>query len=150
MIYLDLDGVFADFWKEADKLNYSENPSKAWEQLDQIPNFFLTLELLPQAKELYDCIPKPNVFLTALPELTRELITAPRDKREWVHKYLNPDVQVVCVASWKDKALFATKGDILIDDSIRNVNAWAQAGGTGIHHTSVYSTIKELRFLGLK
>jgi len=36
----------------------------------------------------------------------------------------------------------------LIDDHIKNVDAFRKKGGIGVHHTSAQNTIKELRKLG--
>ena len=52
-----------------------------------------------------------------------------------------------------DKAKFAKDGrdgrpNLLIDDHIKNVDAFRKRGGIGIHHTSAQNTIKELRKLG--
>ena len=35
----------------------------------------------------------------------------------------------------------------LIDDNLKNIEAWRKGGGLGIHHTSIFKTIKELRGL---
>ena len=51
----------------------------------------------------------------------------------------------------KEKRNYATKGgqkNILIDDYIKNVREFTQAGGIGIHHTSTSQTLSELKKLG--
>ena len=40
------------------------------------------------------------------------------------------------------------KKNILIDDYIKNVREFTQAGGIGIHHTSTSQTLSELKKLG--
>ena len=52
-----------------------------------------------------------------------------------------------------NKANFAKDGrdgrpNLLIDDHIKNIDAFRKRGGIGIHHTSAQNTIKELRKLG--
>ena len=91
MIYLDLDGVFADFngavQKHCPGLVYQQHSKQIWEVLETIPNFFSTLDVLPDLK-LYDIVLGNDFdvqFLTALPRATGYLKTAQRDKTDWVH-----------------------------------------------------------------
>jgi hypothetical protein len=52
-----------------------------------------------------------------------------------------------------DKRKYATtdgKPNILIDDYIKNIKEWEDAGGIGIHHTSPMSTIAQLKRLGFR
>ena len=54
MIYLDLDGVFADFngavQKHCPGLIYQQHSKQIWEILQGIPHLFSTLDLLPNLK----------------------------------------------------------------------------------------------------
>ena len=159
-INLDLDGVFADFDKRFSEIvgfAYHENPKAAWAKLEKIENLFLSLKPLPGALEFFEEIneraTRPIRILTALPLLTDKLITAPRDKRAWVAKHLCPSIQVICTDGWGDKKSYCMPGDILVDDSARNIKDWQSVGGIGIHHSGQYSlaqeqTIRELRNLG--
>ena len=86
MIYLDLDGVFADFngavQKHCPGLIYQQHSKQIWQVLETIPNFFSTLNPLPNP-EIYDDVARTGVdvqFLTALPRATGYLKTAQRDK----------------------------------------------------------------------
>ena len=54
-----------------------------------------------------------------------------------------------------NKANFAKDGrdkrpNLLIDDHVKNIDAFKKAGGLGIVHTSARNTIKELKKLGYK
>lgn len=148
MIYLDLDGVFANFDKavlDRTGFSYESDPKSAWPVLDKIPNFFATLEPLPGAHVMFGHIAnlalmhgETMAILTALPMLTNELSTAEKDKKDWVAKYLDPDIDVICVSNWSRKAEFAYDGNILIDDSARNIRSWCEQGGIGILHHSAY------------
>ena len=51
--------------------------------------------------------------------------------------------KAIFVTSGRDKANYA-KGNILIDDSPENINAWRAAGGIGILHKNAQKTIGEL------
>jgi hypothetical protein len=152
-IYLDLDGVFADFEAKFEELvgfPYHQDPEKAWSILDKVDHLFLQLEPLPSAKLLFDRIndyATCNVkILTALPRLTGKLNTAEADKKAWVAKYLSDTIEVICTDGWKHKVDYCRHGDILVDDMERNTEAWFYHGGIGIHHSSKRPdlTIKQL------
>lgn len=155
MIYLDLDGVFADFngavQKHCPGLVYQQHSKQIWEVLETIPNFFSTLDVLPDLK-LYDIVLGNDFdvqFLTALPRATGYLKTAQRDKTDWVHEHIDC-AQVNCVSSWEMKKYFCRgKHDILIDDSPRNITDWIKVGGTGILHVTLEDTLKQIHQLGI-
>ena len=156
MIYLDLDGVFADFngavQKHCPGLIYQQHSKQIWQVLETIPNFFSTLDVLPSLKIYDDIASNTNIemqFLTALPRATGYLKTAQRDKTDWVHEHIDW-AQVNCVSSWEMKKYFCRgKHDLLIDDSPRNIEDWAKAGGTGILHITLEDTITKLKQLGI-
>lgn len=155
ILYLDLDGVFANFEDAVRRhthLNYTDNPVKAWNAIDKIPHFFQRIYPMPGAFKMFDDINKmctvPIEILTSLPDPTGTLKQAPYDKTAWVARYLSKDIKVNTVQGWDKKALFAD-GNILVDDSFRNINDWIASGGTGIHHTSNFNTLLELKYLGV-
>ena len=151
MIYLDLDGVFADFngavQKHCPGLIYQQHSKQIWKILETIPHFFSTLDVLPDLK-LYDIVLGNDFdvqFLTALPRATGYLKTAQRDKTDWVHWHIDDWAQVNCVSSWEMKKYFCRgKHDILIDDSPRNIEDWIKVGGTGILHATLEDTLQQL------
>ena len=155
MIALDLDGVFADFHGAVQfhcpNMTYDLDSEQIWQKIETIPHFFATLKMLPRSYMIYDLahdIDNDVQFLTALPRLTGKLVTAQRDKVEWVRRNIYHDVQVNCVANWELKKHFCySPADILIDDSERNIVQWREAGGIGILHTSVEDTLRQLNRL---
>jgi 5'(3')-deoxyribonucleotidase len=76
-LYLDLDGVLADFDRSACKMLGTTNSYKFefvygqdmfWERLNRDPHFFRNLELMPDAMILWDAVKHMNLaILTALP-----------------------------------------------------------------------------------
>lgn len=154
-IWLDLDGVFADFQTKFESVcgfPYYQNPAKAWSLLEKEFNLFLNLEVLEGSLEVFHRAKSSGLeleFLTALPLLTGNLRTAPDDKEAWVRKHICQDTPVTCVENWRFKKMFASKHSILVDDSARNIDQWSAAGGTGILHTSPTVTIRALKELNV-
>ena len=139
--YLDLDGVMVDFDSEITKHTpfetyTQENAKEIWKYLEKVPNLFLNASRMPNSIELFDLLVRRfgiNLeILTALPLITGNLVTAHRDKREWVANRLSPVVQVNAVQHWSHKKYFCRPNDILIDDSPRNIKDWESVGGIGI------------------
>lgn len=153
-VYLDLDGVLADFYGTARRLlkrAYSElPPEEAWGILGKTPNLFLNLPLLPDARALWEGVERevgrPNMrVLTASPRDTGYLFSAPMDKRAWVHRHFDGQCEVHVVLGSAKKAAYAEPHAILIDDQARNIHDWEAAGGIGIHHRDAESSLKTLQ-----
>lgn len=147
MVYLDLDGVFADYkqgFREVLGIEYHDEPKQAWTTLDKVPQLFSRLKPLPGALSLFSSIlslvSKYNdscAILTALPRVTNELHSAAADKRQWVATNLSTNIRTIVVPGWQYKQFYCRNMlDILIDDSPRNIKAWELVGGKGILHKS--------------
>ena len=153
-LYLDLDGVFADFESAVRRLT-GENycPKISWAKLEKVNHFYKTLYPLSGALRLYDTIKYqstvPVEILTSIPDPTGFLYQADWDKKRWVRHILDGEVKVNCVRGWEMKSLFTGPGNILVDDSWRNIKDWVACGGIGIHHTSNWNTINQLRMTGV-
>ena len=80
--------------------------------------------------------------------VNRELVVY--DKVEWIKKYVDPSVVVNCTFTGSQKAAYAQKKNVLIDDRPKNIEAWEAAGGIGILHTSAAETIEQLKKLRKK
>jgi 5'(3')-deoxyribonucleotidase len=156
-INLDLDGVLADFAKAAVKLhgpNYEalgkRNPVAFWRPITkEIDNFFSTLDMMHDAMELYSFVSSiPDVkirILTALPRPEGKAASASKDKTDWVHRHIDPSLEVITVIGGRNKGKYVSAyNDILIDDLQRNIDVWEAEGGRGILHTSASNTIKQL------
>lgn len=155
-IYVDLDGVLANFDKAAERILGTDNiykwefvwgADKFWEKLNRHPKFFQELTMMPDAPFLWRSVElhKP-VILTALPRENGERVA--EQKRTWVGKHLGWKVEVITCPT-KDKPNYCKPGDVLIDDRAVNRDAWLGQGGTYIIHTSADSTITTLKALGI-
>ena len=158
-VYLDLDGVVADFdgrVKELFGKSMSEFPSsEIWGKIGQVEHFYLSLDPLPKYKTLFDHLMNLHEagtihleVLTSLPLPTNNLITAADDKIAWSASYLCPSIKVNTVIGGQFKAKFVKQpNDVLIDDTLRNIVEWRKSNGVGIHHISNAETIIELSTL---
>ena len=142
-IYVDMDGVLADFFGEWSKSQGVSNwkdikdPMKAIGDIKSIEDFWLKLPVLPQAKNLLQLIKKVKGSYSIC---TSPLADDPRSephKREWVKKNLAffPPKEVIVT---HNKPQFAKQKDgtpnILIDDYGVNIRAWEEAGGIGFKY----------------
>jgi len=155
-LYLDMDGVVADFDAYAYNtlgLGPSEGiyPNSEWEKLRSNPRLYRDLEKTPYADELvFQCsvFAKRNnfnlKFLTAVPK-DNDLPWAFYDKFKWVEKNGFSNIPIMFGPYSKDKHMHCKTGDILIDDRTSNIEEWISAGGYGIlHRTSYEHTLEEL------
>ena len=144
-IFIDMDGVLADFFTEWGKLMGkkdwrdigSENISKALEKIKQTENFWLDLPLTSNAKNLINLVKQVkgeyNILSSPLPGDPK----SEPHKRQWIKKNLNffPPKKIFIR---HDKESFATQSDgtpnILIDDYGVNVRKWEASGGVGFKH----------------
>lgn len=161
-IYVDLDGVMADFTKGVDKIiggGYSEERYEAdskyrsmmWKAVGQYQKqggeLWLDLDPMPDAHILWKYIApyEPEILsATGNPEYG-----AAEQKHKWVAKNIGPDVTVNLTRKAMEKAHRACENCILIDDKEKAINPWEAAGGIGILHTSAADTIAKLKQLGL-
>ena len=141
-VYVDMDGVLADFFGEWKKLigkdwRKVKDIEPALQKIRDTDNFWLDLPLLPQAKNLLGIIKKVKGSYTILSSPLPNDPNSEPHKREWIKKNLDffPPENVIIT---KDKAKFATNADgtpnILIDDFGQNIASWEAAGGEGFKH----------------
>lgn len=159
-IFLDVDGVFADFDNKLDEVmkaagkKFTRHSNEIWPELEKIPHLFDTLELLPDSLMLIEVLEKAGhdlEFLTALPIPTGNLATAKFDKGNWLRRMVSKTIPVNTVIGGANKGWWAMDypGSILIDDYPRNIKVWEKCSGIGILHMSVGSTIAKLQQMDL-
>src|SRR3954466_2383780 len=147
-VYLDCDGVLADFDAGAARVlgmrpaQFQRRYGDAafWKALARTPDFFAELPLMPDARVLYAAVrPLAPVILTGLP---RGNWAAPQ-KRRWAERHF-PGVPVItCMAALKREHCHS--GDVLVDDTLKFRHLWGEAGGVFIHHRNAADTLKTLR-----
>lgn len=160
-VYLDMDGVLADFDKRFEDLSgmkpgefeskYGKN--KFWDFIDEEHkvSFWVGIPEMPGAKQLVDAVKKYNY----------ELLTAPSVKKQsylgkilWVrnHKDLFGGKPRINFKKAKEKHEVKSnlqKTDILVDDRLDTIERWNAAGGTGIHYQNISQVLNDLGKLGL-
>lgn len=143
-LYIDLDGVMADFDKyflqefgvQSSKL---DDPT-LWKWINGHGNFFSNLPLCDGALEFFQSVKHLNpTILTACPKTNYPVAAV--QKRNWVYRHLSSNITVIPMLGGKNKCLFMhSPGDILIDDYEKNCIPWAEHGGFAIHHKDFETT----------
>ena len=155
-IYCDMDGVVADFSKFTSEKLGKKFTDDDWDNLPD--DMFAQLPKMPDADQLWGFIGKYKpAMLTAIPRPGRGPISqrAAKDKTKWMKKNFGVDRNRVYTVQRINKANFAKDGvdgrpNILIDDHMKNIKAFRDKGGIGIHHTSAAKTIAMLKKIGFK
>ena len=145
-IYVDMDGVLADFFGEWAKLmdvdhfsdiNKQHDINDALQKIRDTDDFWLKLPILPEAKNLLNLIKKVRGEYSICTSPLADDPNSENHKRTWVEKNLAffPPKEVHVT---HNKPQFATAKDgtpnILIDDYGVNINAWEAAGGIGFKY----------------
>lgn len=154
-IYLDMDGVVADFDAYAKKVLNNDLIQHAWSEedwkkLSSSQRLYRDLEKTPEADKLVKfctLVSKEQnwnlMFLTAVPK-DDDMPWAFYDKVNWINERY-PNIPVMFGPHSYDKWRHCQPGDILIDDRPSNCEEWKKAGGHGIlHKGDLEETINQL------
>ena len=153
-LYLDMDGVVADFDEYALRTHSipamgGVYPPEIWEKIAQNKRIYRELKktsyadmLVETCRELAQSKKWQLIFLTAVPK-GNDVKWAFYDKMIWA-QLLYPGIPVHFGPYSKDKYKHCSEGDILIDDRLSNINDWKNAGGVGIHHVNINTTMQEI------
>jgi hypothetical protein len=149
-LFLDLDGVFANFDKGVLKLTgrrpHELSRGHLWGSITKSRNFFIDLEQIEGSEKLWEfCLtidPSP-IFLTGAPPSQ-----ALRDQKvEWVKHKFGPEHKTIVLPK-KEKQLHAKVGHVLVDDTPINIDQWIAKEGHGVLHESCYkTTIEKIQLL---
>lgn len=129
-------GTKRDFWKAVDKWVRAGKP------------FFGAMDPTDDAFVLWDYI---EPYFPTILSATGHIHTAKHEKRDWVARHLGDTIagMALFVRTSSDKAQYAAPNHILIDDRLKSIEPWIEAGGIGILHTSAEDTIEQLKQLGV-
>ena len=146
-LYLDCDGVLADFDKGATAVlglpprayEKRHGPGRFWQKLASAPDFYFSLPLLPDAMDQFEAVKHLHpVILTGLPRGN----WAADQKVRWAAQHF-PGTRIITTMA-RDKRDHAKEGDVLVDDQLRHRHRWEEAGGIFVHHRSPAETIEQL------
>ena len=147
-LYLDCDGVLADFDKGATAVlglhprafEKRHGIGRFWAKLASAPDFYFGLPLMDDAMELFDAVKHLDpIILTGLPRGN----WAADQKVRWAAQYF-PGTRIITTMA-RDKRDHAKEGDVLVDDQTRHRERWEEVGGIFIHHKNARETLVELK-----
>jgi len=169
-IFLDMDGVLADFFGELWTMYQEKNTKKdAWEDLKRelspaeqnklvqsIENpidFFASLDVLEGGQILIDWLKKNNIPFSILsaPMKGNKKSESIEGKREWLKAHGLGSVPAIFTSDKQDYAKSNGVPNILIDDFGKNITAWKKQGGIGIKYVDANDVIGKLhQILGVQ
>ncbi len=161
-VYLDMDGVLADFDQRFRDISGMEprdfenkyGKKAFWNLIDEENKikFWVGIPVMPGAADLVD----------AVKDYDYELLTSPSAKKQsylgkilWVKNHTGdvfPSKPRINFKKAKEKHLVKpqlSQTDILIDDREDTIGRWNAAGGTGIVYKSIGQVLNDLKKLGL-
>lgn len=145
-VYVDMDGVLADFFTEYAKLagitsgNYRDiPPAKTDPTLNKMvgTDFFARLPKFPTADKLIDLVvDAAGGYNICSSPLRGDHEGSEKYKRIWIDEHLNQLPDNIYIVSNKAKYARNPSGmpNVLIDDRGSNISAWEAAGGIGIKY----------------
>lgn len=171
-LYLDLDGVLADFDAGVAQLGFpadgrlnkkrAELPPKLqamktdlYDAIERAGTFFLDLPPMRDAEDLWRAVEPFEPWILTAPINARRGLDHPdvraiaEQKLDWVRNHCDPafpEDRFACIES-ASKGLYVSRSPgvaVLIDDRPSNIARWHEAGGLGVHHTSAAESITTL------
>ena len=146
-LFLDLDGVLADFDAGARKIlgmspaafEARHDKREFWRRLARAKDFYATLPLMPDAMELFEAV--KHLEPTILTGLPLGNWAAPQ-KLKWAAEHF-PGTRIITTMA-RDKYRHMTGMDVLVDDRADHRDKWENAGGTFIFHKNARDSLKQL------
>jgi len=155
-IYLDMDGVLADFFYAYAKLAGIESgkyreipPAKADPTLDKMvgTDFFGTLPKFPTADALVKLVLKyVSSYNICSSPLRGDFNNSAYWKKIWIRRHLNPQPSEIEITGIKEQHAVNADGspNILIDDKGSNIERWRAKGGIGIKYQADEDSLQKV------
>ena len=150
-IYVDLDGVLADFnayyFKKYRTFNYDEFKDEVLNHklYTKLPPMFRMSQFITRVVSLAVENHYNVEILSSTHTLNRsQLIESTKQKREWLDNNGLAKYKLHTVSRRSQKADFVGENNILIDDQIESIEYFKQRGGKAVVYTDPDSTIKDL------
>lgn len=147
-VYLDKDGVLADFDAHVERL-FGAPPrvlgdEKLWQCVEATPDFWETMPVKDRAHDLFAiAAPYKPIILTGCPKTGYE--RASEHKPRWIERHFGSGIQVITCLS-RDKPIHMKQPkDILVDDFIVNIKRWQKAGGRTVWYQNADQAIEDLK-----
>jgi len=144
-LYLDMDGVIADFDKAYRVYDPEKSDRKKFASAVMDGKIFETLDMMPNGKDVLEFVQSLYVerhgikveMLTSMGTFDKEQgAEAKRQKLVWLEKQ-GITYPANFSRSKEEKAIYAHKFAILLDDSIGCIEPFIKKGGHGILHKDV-------------
>jgi hypothetical protein len=154
-LYIDIDGVFADYAAAVERLvgirpddMDRTQRADAWKAIIAEGNdFWASLARLPGTEALGQaCVNASALALTGSVVGLDECVSG---KKTWCEKELKLPPKRTLVVKSQDKFHWCRPGDVLLDDTEKNIKAWRCAGGIGILHRSPDESLRRLNDCGI-
>ena len=146
-LFLDLDGVLADFDRgvkdllgmPAAQFEKRFGIKEFWKRLARAPEFYARLPEMPDARTLFDAV--EHLTPTILTGLPLGKWAAPQ-KLAWCEEHFPRVPVITCMA--RDKHRFMDPGDVLVDDRDRHRSAYEAHGVVFVHHRNALDSLDQL------
>lgn len=147
-VFLDLDGVQADFSGAVEKIigmKRAEAKQKTLDEIERLSNsssetvrdFFANLDFLPAGQKIVEWLNKNKIPYTILSAPLRGPYAnaSIEGKKIWLNKH-TPGAASTALFKHDKHEHAVTNGiaNVLIDDYYKKIDAWNNAGGIGILH----------------
>ena len=147
-IFVDLDGVLVNFRGQCEKFECIDGNHVEWDTVHSAgPEFWESMEWLPEGKELYRWLVKlckqENIDLFVLTSVNYP--DGKVGKLNWLKNNTDFDKHHILITNLgKEKAYYADQNSALIDDFKKNCEAFADAGGYFVKYETPRQTKEEL------